>query len=717
VVTVSISRRHFVLGAGSAPALVIGFSLPPSLADAAGVATPINAWLRISSDDTITIMLSQAEMGQDIYTTTAMLVAEELEADWEKVRVEFIASTDPAYANPRYGAQMTAGSSSTIMLDRWLRSAGAEARERLRRAAAARWRAPLDDCRADRGAVVSRLTGARLSYGRLAIDAAGIPAPADIPLKAPQDWRILGKPTRRLDAAAKVRGRAVFGIDVEVPGMLIGTVRACPVFGGRLAGLDTAPALGVRGVHSVVRLEEAFVVLADGYWAAKTGADLLRPVWEPGPLSDFSSETLTAELRATMGMHGAQAFSKGARRAPETGAVELEASYETPYLAHATLEPMNGTVHVRSDGVDAWLPTQSPAWHRTALAGWLGLRPDQVNIRPTFLGGGFGRRAELDFVYYPAMASKACGRPVKVIWSREEDMQHDVYRPAAVGRLRAELDPAGLPRSVELKLGLQSVVDRLGKKALAVGAGAEGPVLDPVAVASLAAMPYGLDFWRCEYVKQERGAPVGTWRGVSNTYCGFFLESFIDEIAHAGGRDPVDLRRQLLAGNPRALTVLNTAAACADWGHAPAGRSQGVALFAEKGTVVCQVVEASVDVGRRLTVHRIVCVVDCGRALNPGGVEAQMQGAALDALGAALSGEITLKDGRVVQSNFDAYRMLRMRQAPPVEVRIVESGAPLGGIGEPAMAPLAAALTNAIFAATGDRVRSLPVSRHGYQVG
>lgn len=717
----SVSRRQFVKAAAATtavalPALVVGFSLPARRANAADAR--FNAWLRIAADDTVTIALSQAEMGQDIYTIMPRLIAEELEADWSRIRVE-LAVNDPAFANPMFGAQATAGSSSVVAFDAKLRMVGAQAREMLRQAAAQNWGVSVDDCRAESGAIVHAKSGRRLSYGALAEAASRLTPPAAVKLKDAKDWTLLGRSTPRLDAPAKSTGAAVYGVDVQLPNMLTGTVRACPAFGGALKALDDKPALAIPGVHSVVKLDNAFIVLADGYWPARQGAEALKPVWDFGPLGSLSSEQMSQQLIANLAQPGLPAVTKGdAAAAIAASPRKLEAVYQVPYLAHVTMEPMSGTVSVHADGVEAWLPTQAPGWHQMALAQICGVKPEQVRINSTFLGGGFGRRAEIDFAMYPALASKASGRPVKVIWSREEDIQHDVYRPATVGRLRAALDPSGRPTALELKLVAQSISARLSGAAPPSGAPASGPPPpDPFAITGLSDLEYGLDHWNASYVEQKTGAPVGTWRSVPNTFNGYFIECFIDEIAHQGGHDPVELRRTLLAASPRQLAVLEKAVAASGWGKPPPGRFQGIAVVKESGTIVCEVAEVSVDAGKTLRVHKVTAVIDCGRALNPRGVEAQVQGAIMDGLSAALFGEITLEGGRVAQSNFDSYPLLRMAQAPELEVHIIDSGVALGGVGECAVGPAAPALANAIFAANGERLRRLPVVKAGYSLG
>jgi len=706
----TLSRRRFLKSTAAAGGLILGcrvaFGWRGAMA-AEGTETSMNAWLRIAPDDTVTILVAHSEMGQGVLTSLPMLIAEELEVDWRKVRTE-MAPVDPVYTDRALGSQGTGGSTSVSDSFDGLRLAGAQAREMLRAAAASRWRAPIGECVARNGQIAHTPTGRGLQYGALAEAAAKLEPPGHIALKSPRDWTLLGKSSPRLDTPPKVTGAATFGVDVKVPDMLVGTVAACPYFGGKLKSIDEKPALAVRGVHSVVKLDAAVIVLADGYWPARKAIDLLSPQWDRSALTDMSSERIGANLRALLDGDGAVAHSSGSvRAAMQAAAQKVEAVYEVPYLAHATMEPMNATVRLGSDGADVWAPTQFQSATRDSVAGLFGLEPAQVRVHTTFLGGGFGRRSEVDFVLYAAHAAKASGRPVKLIWSREEDMQHDFYRPTAMARLRAGLDDAARPIAFEAKLALQSILSRVFPGAVSGG-------VDPVAIDGIASMPYAVPNRLVEYAMAREGAPVGYWRSVGNSHNAFFVECFVDELAHAAGRDPIEFRRALLADSPRHRAVLDKAASAAGWGKAlPQGRFQGVAIHEEAGTIVAQIAEISVEQGKMLRVHKVTCALDCGVAINPSTIEAQMESGIVFGLTAALYGEITLEGGRVVQSNFDSYEMLKLAQMPAVDVHIVESGAEIGGIGEPGTPPIAPAVTNAIFAATGKRIRQLPLAKSG----
>jgi isoquinoline 1-oxidoreductase beta subunit len=581
----------------------------------------------------------------------------------------------------------------------------------LRRAAAEGWGVPFAQCKAEGGRVVHGASGRAASYGALAAAAAKLEPPAPVALKEPADWTLIGRPLRRLDVPAKVDGSAGFGIDVEVPGMLLATVMASPVFGGRLKSVDEKPAFAVSGVRAVVPLESAVVVVAEGYWPALKGLEALNPVWDEGPHAVMSDATIRAELSAALEQQGVVARDDGATATTLDGAPrQLEAVYEVPYLAHATMEPMNATAHVTADGVEVWAPTQGQGPIQHAVAGLLGVEPDQVAVHTTFLGGGFGRRFETDFVVQAVLASKAVGKPVKLVWSREEDMRQDFYRPAAMARLRAGLDGAGDPIAWHVRLASPSIMSRALPHLVKDG-------IDPSSVEGVSDTPYEVANLRVEYAMRHFGVPVGFWRSVGNSQNAFFLESFLDELAHAAGRDPLVYRLGLLGDDRRHRKVLETVAAAAGWSRpAPKGRFRGIALHESFGSIVAEVAEISVAEGREVTLHKMTCAIDCGRVVNPDTVLAQMESGIVYGLTAALFGRITIAGGRVGEGNFDGYPMLQLAQMPEIEVRIIESGAALGGIGEPATPPAAPALANALFAATGTRVRSLPLDRHGFSL-
>ena len=707
----NFSRRRFLQsGAAAAGGLVLGFHLPAGgrLARAAEGEAAINAWLRIAPDDIITVTVAHSEMGQGVYTSLPMLVAEELEVDWTKVRAEF-APADQVYRNRLFGIQATGGSTSIRSSFDHLRQAGATAREMLRRAAAEAWGVPVEACRAQAGRVVHEASGRAAGYGALAGAAAKLEPPAEVPLKKPGDWGLIGTAVARLDVPAKVDGSAGFGIDVKLPGMLIATVLASPVFGGRLKSVDETPALVVKGVRAVVPLESAVAVVAEGYWPALKGLEALAPVWDEGPHAAMSDATIRAELSAALKQDGAVAHNEGDATAALAGADRrLEAAYEVPYLAYATMEPMNATARVTDTGVEVWAPTQGQGPIQHAVAGLLGIAPAQVNVHTTFLGGGFGRRFETDFVVQAVLVSKAVGAPVKLVWSREEDMRQDFYRPAAMARLRAGLNATGEPVAWHVRLAAPSIMSRALPDYVKDG-------IDPSSVEGAADSPYAFANQRVEYAMRHFGVPVGFWRSVGNSQNAFFVESFLDELAHAADRDPLAYRLGLLGDHPRHRKVLETAAQAAGWGRAaPEGRFRGIALHESFGSIAAEVAEISVAKGREIKLHRMTCAIDCGRTINPDTVVAQMESGIVYGLTAALFGRITIAAGRVQEGNFDSYPMLDLAQMPEVEVRIVESGAALGGVGEPGTPPAAPALANALFAATGKRIRSLPLSRHGF---
>jgi isoquinoline 1-oxidoreductase beta subunit len=533
-----------------------------------------------------------------------------------------------------------------------------------------------------------------------------------VPLKKPGDWSLIGTAVPRLDVPAKVDGSAGFGIDVTLPGMLTATILTSPVFGGRLKSVDEAPALAVTGVRAVVPLEAAVAVVAEGYWPALKGLEALAPVWDEGPHAAMSDATIRAELSAALEQEGAVAFGQDDLAAALAGADRrLEAAYELPYLAHATMEPMNATARVTDTGVEIWAPTQGQGPIQQAVAGLLGLAPAQVEVHTTFLGGGFGRRFETDFVVQAVLVSKAAGAPVKLVWSREEDMRQDFYRPAAMAHFSAGLDGAGKPLAWHARLASPSIMSRALPHLVKDG-------IDPTSVEGVSDTPYGVANLRVAYAMRHFGVPVGFWRAVGNSQNAFFVESFVDELAHAAGRDPLAFRLDLLGEHPRHRKVLESAAEAAGWGRAaPAGRFRGLALHESFGSIVAEVAEISLAEGREIKLHRMTCAIDCGRTVNPDTVVAQMESGIVYGLTAVLFGQITIDAGRVREGNFDSYPMLQLAHMPAVEVQIVESGAALGGVGEPGTPPAAPALTNALFAATGKRIRSLPLTRHGFSVG
>jgi isoquinoline 1-oxidoreductase beta subunit len=726
----ALSRRSFLsVSVAAGGGLLLGFRVPgpvPSAKagerDAAGTFAP-NAFIRIDPDGRITLVMHKVEMGQGTYTSMPMLLAEELEVDLSQVQLEHAPPDDARYAEPFFGVQETGG--STSVRGNWvpLRQAGATARTMLIAAAAATWKVDPSACEAAHGQVSHGPSGRRLGYGELVERAATLPVPSQVSLKSPKDFKLIGTPAKRLDAPDKVTGKAQFGIDVQVPGMKIATLAACPVFGGKLAALDTSKALAIPGVRQVVRLEDAVAVVADHMWAAKQGLAALDIRWDEGPNAKLTTADLVRQLEAASARSGVVARSDGDVASAMKGAArKVEAVYEVPFLAHATMEPVNCTVHVRPDGCDLWLGTQVPTFTQTAAAKLTGLPRDKVRVHNHLLGGGFGRRLEVDFVARAVQIAQQVPSPVKVVWTREEDIQHDMYRPYYYDRIAAGLDEHGRPVAWTHKVVgssiLGRVINQLMPKNLRVmrAAGlrtllANVRGLDIDAVEGAAAPPYALPNVRVEYVRQEPpGIPTAFWRGVGPTHNVFVVESFIDELAAAAGQDPVAYRHALLGASPRARAVLELAAQEAGWGQPlPAGSGRGVALLHAFGSYIAQVAQVRVATTGDVRVERVVAAVDCGTVVNPNTVEAQIQSGIIFGISAVLWGEITFKDGRVEQHNFNDYRVLRINEAPAIDVHLVASAEAPGGIGEPGTSAVMPAVANAIFAATGKRLRKLPV--------
>jgi len=698
-----MERRDFLHVTGTLTAgLVIGFRIP----DRRGVAPfAPNAWLRIGTDDSVLVIVDRSEMGQGVTTSLPMLLAEELEADWTKIRFEF-APADKAYINQLFGIQGTGGSSSVRAAWKPLREAGAQARTMLIAAAAQTWAVEPSSCRAEAGAVIHAATNRRLTYGGLAQRAAGLPVPAEVQLKDPKDWRLAGKPTKRLDTRFKVNGTAQFGIDVRVPGMLTAVVARSPVFGGTVRTFDATAAKAIPGVRHVVQISSGVAVVGDGYWPAKQGRDVLKVTWDEGPVAQVSSASISSLFAQRATQDGAVARHDGDAVGALAGAAQrVEAVYEMPFLAHATMEPMNCTAHVRAGAVDIWAPTQNQTGVQMIGGQIGGVPPEKVAVHTTYLGGGFGRRFELDFIIEALETSKAAGAPIKVIWSREDDIQHAQYRPANYHQLRAGLDASGRPVAWTHRIVAPSIMARMFPQMVKNG-------LDGEAVEGGVGLPYAVPNVHVDYQLTDTGIPVGFWRSVNNSFNAFAVEGFIDELAAAAKQDPYEYRRTLLANAPRDRGVLELAATKAGWGTPlPAGRGRGIAVYKSFESFAAQVAEVSVSPAGDVRVHRVVCAIDCGLHVNPSTIEAQMQGGIVYGLTAALNGAITIENGRVTQSNFHDYQMLRMAEMPVVEVYIVPSNEAPGGVGEPGTPPIAPAVCNAIFAATGKRIRRLPIGK------
>ncbi|MEX1993789.1 MAG: xanthine dehydrogenase family protein molybdopterin-binding subunit [Steroidobacteraceae bacterium] len=698
-------RRDFLkLGALAGGGLIIGLTLPgcsrPLGSDAGGQP---NAWLRIGGDNRITVLVDRSEMGQGVYTALPMLIAEELEVPLAAITVESAPAGD-AYLNSMIGVQVTGG--STSVREGWdkLRQAGATARVMLIQAAAAEWGVEVAECRVEGGRVLNA-DGDALSYGAVAEAAAQLPVPTDVPLKTASQCTLIGTRARRTDTAGKVDGSAQYGLDVQLPGMLYAALAQCPVLGGSVGTVDTAAAAAMPGVRRVLTTSSGVVVVADHFWQARQARDALKIDWNAGANAGLDSGRIAATLAQASG-DGIAVRSDGDAAAALKGAHKvLRATYRLPLLAHAALEPMNCTADVRADGCDLYVGTQIQGFAAAAAAQAAGLQQAQVNVHTTLLGGGFGRRLEVDFIPAAVEASRVVGQPVKLIWTREDDTTHDAYRPPAHDVVAGALDAEGRLVAWQLHIVGPSVTARMFP-----GAVADPKVADPFAVEAAQNFPYDVPNVAVDYLRQEIGITVGYWRSVSHALNCFVAESFMDELAHAAGADPFEFRRGLLGKQPRYQHVLETAAEMAGWGSAPAGRHQGIALMEGYGTYLAQVAEVSVSNGR-LKVHRVVCAVDCGRMVNPSIVEAQIEGGIVFGLTAALWGEITLAGGAVRETNFDRYRLMRMNEMPAIEVRLLESDEAPGGIGEPSTSVVAPAVCNAIFAATGRRLRELPISR------
>ena len=706
----NVSRR-LVLKAGAAigGGLMIGWRWESSTAAAADDATLFapNAFVRIDRQGKVSIVSPMAEMGQGVYTALPMLVAEELDADMSNVTVEHSPPSDKLYGNAFLGGVQTTGNSSSIRAFYLpLRQAGAAARAMLVAAAAEKLNVDASALITEPGFVVDAAGKRRIAYGELTDAAAKMPVPTDVKLKDPSAFRIVGTPAKRLDVAGKVDGTAVFGIDVKLPGMQIATVAASPVFGGTLASLDEAAALKVPGVHQVAKLDNAVAVIAEHYWAARKGLEAANPKFDDGPHASLTTADVVAALAKASERQGAVAKNEGdVASALANAATKVEATYEAPFLAHATMEPMNCTVEVTADGCDIWVGTQIPTVAQQAVAQTLGLKQEAVRLHNHLLGGGFGRRLEYDFIVQAALIAKQAKQPVKVVWSREEDIQHDMYRPYYYDRLSAGLDEQGMPIAWSHRIVGSSIMARFFPPAFKDG-------IDPDAVDGAVDMPYAIANKRVEYVREEPpGIPTAFWRGVGPTHNVYVIESFIDELAAIAKKDPVDYRRAMLGNNPRALHVLNRAAEIAGWGKPLADRrGRGVCVHNTFGSFMSQVAEVTVSKSGEVHVDRVVCVVDTGVAVNPDIIVAQMQSGIIFGITAALWGEITLKNGRVEQANFNDYRMLRINEAPIIEVEVVKSSADPGGIGEPGTTSLAPAVLNAVYAATGVRLRKLPIN-------
>jgi isoquinoline 1-oxidoreductase subunit beta len=713
----AMSRRAFLQGTG----LLLGFAMTGASAEpvfaasasqvveneVTGTFAP-NGFIRIDPTDAVTLVMPMVEMGQGVYTSLSMLLAEELEVRLDQIQVQHAPPNHALYANSIIGIQNTGGSASVRAFWTPLRQAGAVGRNLLIAAAAKRWNVDPATCRARDGVVLDSTGSKHLSYGELADAAAKLPVPpaANVKLKDSKDFHLIGTRAKRVDSAMKVDGRALFGIDTRLPGMKVAAVAISPVLGGKARTIDEKAALTVRGVRQVVNVDEAVAVVADHMAAATKGLEAAAITWDDGPNSKVSSADIVKQLAQESHKPGAVARNVGdAGKALTEAAQRVDAVYQVPFLAHAAMEPMNCTVHLQQDRCDIWVGTQAPTITQSLVAELTGLPKDVVKIHNHLIGGGFGRRLEADGTVLAVKIAKHVDGPVKVIWSREEDIQHDMYRPYYLDRLSAGLDAAGKPVAWTHRIAGSSVMARYYPPYVKDG-------LDPDAVEAAAEPPYALPNIHVDFVRVEPpGVRTSWWRGVGPTHNVFVVESFIDELAHAARQDPVAYRKELLGHNPRALAVLSLAAEKAGWGSPlPARNGRGISVQFAYGSYTSQVAEVEVAPDGSVEVKRIVCAIDCGMYVNPDTIEAQVQGGTLFGLTAALHGSITFKDGRVEQSNFDTYLPMRIDEVPVVETHLIKNAEAPGGVGEAPTAIVSAAVTNAIFAATGKRLRSLPIN-------
>jgi isoquinoline 1-oxidoreductase beta subunit len=646
-------------------------------------------------------------MGQGITTSLPMLVAEELGCDWGKVRAEFPTADENLRRKRAWGEMSTGGSRSVRTSQEYLRKAGTAAREMLITAAAAKWNVPPAECQAANSLVTHKSSGRSLRFGEVAEAAAKLPPPSEPKLKDPKDWTLIGTPQKRLDTADKVTGKPIFGIDVSVPNMLYAAIVQSPVFGGTVKSYDENKIRGRTGVRQVVALPGAVAIVADNWWQAKQAVDALPVTWDEGQNGEASSATIAELLRGGLAAPDAAVVRKNGDvdAALAQAAKRVEAEYGAPFLSHATMEPQNCTAHVTPEKVEIWVPTQSGEAALAAAAGAAEVPPEKVVVHKTMLGGGFGRRGAVqDFVRQAVLVAKAVGQPVKLLWTREEDIRHDFYRPAAMAQFTAGLDASGMPVAWRIRVTGPSILANLFPQRLTNGVDAS------FANGFTEEMAYEVPNYEVSYAMRATHVPVGFWRSVNHSQNGFFRESFIDEMAHAAEQDPYQYRRKLLSRDPVRLAVLDAAAQKAGWGQPmPQGASRGIALVEAYGSLCAQVVEASVGDKSGVKVHRVVAALDTGHVVNPEILRAQLESGIVYGMSAALYGAITIENGRVQQGNFDDYEMLRIAEMPAVETVLVPSGGFWGGGGELGVPPLAPALCNAIFAASGKRVRSLPL--------
>jgi len=707
------SRRKFLqttalIGGG----LVIGFHLPAFAKKLRNIGIPAaenfapNAFVRIGKDNMITVIVNHSEMGQGAYTSLPMIIADELDADWSKVKFE-AAPVDPVYNHPGFGMQGTGGSTSTwVEWDRF-RNAGATGRYLLVAAAAQTWNVDASSLRTEKGYVVHDATKRKISYGELVDKAAAITAPKEVKLKDAKDFKLIGKPVKRLDTPEKIDGSGIFGLDVKIPGLLTAVIERAPVFGGKVKSFNADKAKAIPGVKEVVQIDRGIAVVATGFWPAKLGRDALEIVWDEGALSTLDTKTQTTQYADLAKQAGAVAKKEGDVAAAKSKAVKnFDVVYDMPYLAHAPMEPLNCVADVKADSCEIWVGTQFQTVDAMTAAGITGLKPNQIKLHTTLLGGGFGRRAVLDahFVSEAVQVSKAIKSPVKVVWTREDDIRGGYYRPRAYHTISAGLDASGKPLYWKQNIVCQSFAVGTPLEAMMVQNGVDG-----TAVEGASEIPYHVPNRQVEWNMAPNGVPTLWWRSVGSSHTAFVVEGFIDELAKAAGKDPFEYRRMLMDKHPRQKKVLEYVAAKAGWKNPlPAGRGKGIAVHESFGSVVAMVAEVSIA-KNNLKVHKVTVAVDCGQVVNPDTIKAQMEGCVVFGLTAALYGEISFEKGRVKQRNFHDYKMVRMNEMPVVDVHIMDSKEKMGGVGEPGVPPVAPAVMNALFTLTGKRVRTLPL--------
>jgi isoquinoline 1-oxidoreductase beta subunit len=706
-----VSRRS-LLTAGLAGGFVLAFHLPVRAFnepvqppdETAGKFAP-NAFIRIDDSGKTTLVMPQVEMGQGVYTSIPMILAEELDADFSQVTLEHAPPSDKLYGNPMFGIQATGNSNSVRAWWKPLRTAGASARAMLVQAAAQQWQVDPASCTTANSEVIHSASGRKLSYGALALAAGSEVPPNDVALKDPKDFVLIGKPLKRLDTPDKVNGKAVYGIDAMLPDMKFATLKTCPVFGGKVARVDDSAARKIPGVRKIVVLDDLVAVVGDHMWAAKKGLDALVIDWDEGANAGVSSNEIWRDLRAASEKDGAVAKSVGDINKGLATGDRLEAAYELPFLAHATMEPINATVHVTSDSCEIWTGTQVMTRVQSEAAKAAGLPVEKVIVNNHLLGGGFGRKLEADMVVAAVRVAKEVDGPVKMVWTREEDIQHDIFRPVYRDTIAATLSDGKIV-GWKYKVSGSSIMARWFPAGFQKGVDIDG-------VDSAIDIPYDIPNLHVEFVRAEPPAvPTGFWRGVGPNNNVFAIECFMDELARKAGKDPVDFRRSMLGNQPRFVAALNLAAEKSDWGQPlPARVGRGVCVQPSFASFIATVVEAEVDEQGEVHLRRVTCAVDTGIAVNPDTVSAQLEGGLIFGLTAALYGEITIDKGRVQQSNFNDYRMLRIDQAPKIEIHVVKSGEAPGGIGETGVTAGPPALRNAIYAATGVALRRLPIDR------